>query len=163
MSVSKVFVFGLPLVVKYKALPAQAAAPAAAPTAAPAAASAPKKKPETTAEVTLLLKTSPAVQAFLRTNPAKDTLPAMSFQDYLNGLKKTMTPSQLADQASAKKALGVFWNQALTKLGGYLHSENMGVKGGGDMALYNLRLIAQHDAKYPNGAKLYGGFPPGIV
>lgn len=160
MSVSKVFVFGRPLVVKYKALPAQAAAPAAA----PAAASAPKKKPETTAEVTLLLKTSPAVQAFLRTNPAKDTLPAMSFQDYLDSLKKTMTPSQLENKANAKKALGVFWEQAINKLGGFVFSGGqMNPKGGDELALYNLRLIAQHDAKYPNGAKLYGGYPPGIV
>ena len=156
MSVSKVFVFGRPLVVKYKALPAQAVAPAAA--------SAPKKKPETTAEVTLALKTSPAVQAYIRTNPAKDTLPAMSFQDYLDSLKKTMTPSQLENKANAKKALGVFWEQAINKLGGFVFSGGqMNPKGGDELALYNLRLIAQHDAIYPNGAKLYGGYPPGIV
>ncbi len=124
----------------------------------------PKKKPQTTEEVTLALKNSPTVQAFIRTNPAKDTLPSMSFQDYLNSLKNAMTPDQRKDKSSAKAAISEFWNQAIKKLGGFVFlGGQMNPEGGDELALYNLRLIAQHDAKYPNGATLYGGYPPGII
>ncbi len=150
----KTFVFGRPLYTSYKAAPV-AAAPAVA---------APKKKPQTAQEVTDAIKNSPTVQAFMRTNPAKDTLPAMSFQDYMNSLKAKMTPEQLANKPAAKKALGAFWDDALKKLGGFVFvAGDMSPKGGDELALYNLRLIAQHDAKYPKGAPLYGGYPPGIM
>ena len=144
---NKFFVFGRPASITYKAE------------------AAPKKpKPKTTEEVTNALKTSPTVQAFIRTNPPKNTLPAMSFQDYLDSLKKTMTPDQLANKANAKAAISLFWDQAIKKLGGFVFvAGQMNPKGGDELALYNLRLIAQHDAKYPKGATLYGGYPPGII
>ena len=144
---NKFFVFGRPASITYKAEVA------------------PKKpKPKTTEEVTNALKTSPTVQAFIRTNPPKNTLPAMSFQDYLDSLKKTMTPDQLANKANAKAAISLFWDQAIKKLGGFVFvAGQMNPKGGDELALYNLRLIAQHDAKYPKGATLYGGYPPGII
>lgn len=144
---NKLFVFGRPALITYKA------------EAAPI-----KPKPKTTEEVTNALKTSPTVQAFIRTNPPKNTLPAMSFQDYLDSLKKTMTPDQLANKANAKAAISLFWDQAIKKLGGFVFvAGQMNPKGGDELALYNLRLIAQHDAKYPKGATLYGGYPPGII
>lgn len=144
---NKFFVFGRPALITYKAE------------------AAPKKpKPKTTEDVTNALKMSPTVQAFIRTNPPKDTLPAMSFQDYLDSLKKTMTPDQLANKANAKAAISLFWDQAIKKLGGFVFvAGQMNPKGGDELALYNLRLIAQHDAKYPKGATLYGGYPPGII
>lgn len=144
---NKFFVFGRPASITYKAE------------------AAPKKpKPKTTEEVTNALKTSPTVQAFIRTNPPKNTLPAMSFQDYLDSLKKTMTPDQLVNKANAKAAISLFWDQAIKKLGGFVFvAGQMNPKGGDELALYNLRLIAQHDAKYPKGATLYGGYPPGII
>ncbi len=123
-----------------------------------------KEKPQTTEEVTNALKNSPTVQAFIRTNPPKDKLPAMTFQDYLDSLRNAMTPDQRKDMRSMKNAMGENFNKAISMLGGFAFARGeMNPKGGDELALYNLRLIAQHDAKYPNGATLYGGYPPGFI